>query len=428
MGYPGNLRRLLETNFIYAFVLPVFDIFVAAYVMRNSQDARYVMVYQMALFTGIPLMFWITGCLLRQTSAKALYAAGMLLSSVPLAIMVSIPKLTILGVGGAGFMMGMSFGLFWANRDYLVLSSTTDSNRNYYYGMETFFSTFSSLVVPITVGWIIAGAEIYGWFGGARNNAYHAVTATIFLLSCASSFLILRGKFSSPVEGRFVYWKYNPLWYKVLGMAVFRGVAQGFMATAPAMLVVRLLNGKEEILGTIQTAGGVVTAIAFYMLGRMAKPRHRLLILTVGVGIYFLGTVANAALFSGAGVIVFIACQLLARPLIENAFFPIQMRVIDILSPIERRSGYAYIFNHEFALYLGRLFGGILFIATATFVSESFALRYVLVAIGALLAMTVFFCRSIVNDCHRLSPESEEAVFSNAGGNDAIDMGSAEVT
>lgn len=414
----------METNFIYAFVLPVFDIFVAAYVMRNSQDARYVMVYQMALFTGIPLMFLATGYLLRFTSVKALYAAGMLLSSVALAVMISLPKLTITGIGVAGFMMGISFGLFWANRDYLVLSSTSDSNRNYYYGMETFFSTLCALVVPITVGWIIAGSEIYGWFGGVRNNAYYAITATIFLLSCASSFLILRGKFISPVETKFVYWRYSSLWYKVLGMAVFRGVGQGFMATAPAMLVIRLLDGKEEVLGTIQTVGGLVTAITFYVLGRIAKPKHRLLIVTVGVGVYFAGTITNALLFSGVGVVVFIACQLLGRPLIENAFFPIQMRVIDILSPIEGRSGYAYIFNHEFALFIGRLFGGVLFIVAATFVSEPFALRYVLVVIGALQIVTVFFCRSIVRDCHKLSPESDELMYSNAGEESSMGIGS----
>jgi len=35
---PKNTRILLLTSLLYAFVLPVVDIFVAAYIMRNSSD------------------------------------------------------------------------------------------------------------------------------------------------------------------------------------------------------------------------------------------------------------------------------------------------------------------------------------------------------------------------------------------------------
>ena len=35
---PHNFRILIFTNLVYAFVLPVIDTFVAAYVMRNSNE------------------------------------------------------------------------------------------------------------------------------------------------------------------------------------------------------------------------------------------------------------------------------------------------------------------------------------------------------------------------------------------------------
>ena len=44
LTYPHAMRILLLTNLIYAFVLPVIDIFVGAYVMRNSQDVRMVVL------------------------------------------------------------------------------------------------------------------------------------------------------------------------------------------------------------------------------------------------------------------------------------------------------------------------------------------------------------------------------------------------
>ena len=43
---PHNFRILILTNLVYALVLPVIDIFVAAYVMRNSNDPAKVVIYQ----------------------------------------------------------------------------------------------------------------------------------------------------------------------------------------------------------------------------------------------------------------------------------------------------------------------------------------------------------------------------------------------
>ena len=36
--YPFNMRILLLTNMLYAFVLPVVELFVGTYIMRNSSE------------------------------------------------------------------------------------------------------------------------------------------------------------------------------------------------------------------------------------------------------------------------------------------------------------------------------------------------------------------------------------------------------
>jgi YQGE family putative transporter len=63
----------------------------------------------------------------------------MLLSGISMLVMMNLKELSLTGLGLAGILMGASFGFFWANRDFLALSTTNDSNRNYYYGLETFF-------------------------------------------------------------------------------------------------------------------------------------------------------------------------------------------------------------------------------------------------------------------------------------------------
>ena len=131
LACPRNMRVLLVTNLIYALVMPVIEIFVGAYVMRNSNDVKMVIGYQLAVYSGIPLTFYLNGWLLQHVSIPRLYSAGMLLSGVSMAFMMSLGQLSLAGVVGAGLIMGMSFGLYWANRDFLALSSTNDSNERF---------------------------------------------------------------------------------------------------------------------------------------------------------------------------------------------------------------------------------------------------------------------------------------------------------
>jgi len=144
-----NFKILTLTNLIYSIVLPVIDIFVAAYVMRNSNDPTKVVVYQLTIYTGIPITFLINGWLLNRFPIKLLFSLGMVLSGVSMAIMMSLNTLDITGIAIAGIVMGMSFGFYWANRDFLALSTTDNNNRNYYYGLETFFYTIIAVLIPV---------------------------------------------------------------------------------------------------------------------------------------------------------------------------------------------------------------------------------------------------------------------------------------
>lgn len=95
--------------------------------------------YQLAVYTGIPLTFLVNGFLMRRIRISHLYSFGMLLSGVSMAVMMSLETLDLAGIVVAGLIMGLSYGFFWANRDFLALNSTDDGNRNYYYGLESFF-------------------------------------------------------------------------------------------------------------------------------------------------------------------------------------------------------------------------------------------------------------------------------------------------
>lgn len=398
---PLNFRVLVLTNLIYAFVLPVIDIFVAAYVMRNSNDPVKVVVYQLTIYTGIPLTFLLNGYLLNRVNIKTLYSLGMILSAVSMTVMMSLKTLDLGGIAVAGLIMGMSFGFYWANRDYLALAITHDSNRNYYYGLETFFYTIIAVLVPIGIGWFI---ESVGHTGGEANAAYRIVTLAVFIITVVASVMCFRGTFSNPARQRFIYFKFHAQWYRLLLLAALKGLAQGFLVTAPAMLIMRLV-GQEGALGTVQSAGAVVAAIIMYILGRRTQPSHRLLIFTVGLSCFALAAVINGALFNATGVLLFMLFLLIAKPLLDLAYFPIQFSVIDILKRIENRQEFAYILNHEAGLYAGRLLGAFTFIALAIYVSEEAALRYAIILIALLQLCSIFVARRLLRGNAELSKQ-----------------------
>jgi YQGE family putative transporter len=123
--------------------------------------------------------------------------------------------------------------------------------------------------------------------------------------------------------------------------------------------------------------------------GRLAAPKHRIFVFSAGLLLFFVGAVTNTLLFSAVGVLIFIGCLLLAKPLLDLAYYPIQLQVVDVVSHLEGRNEYAYIFNHEFGLFLGRALGCCLFLGIAFWGSGVAALKYALPVIALLQLLSI---------------------------------------
>lgn len=396
-GQSHNFRTLIVTNMIYALVGPVIDIFVSAYIMRSSNEPAKVVIYQLTIYTGIPLTFLLNGFLLRHFNIRKLFSAGMLLSGVSMLAMMSLKELSNAGIGAAGLIMGMSFGFYWANRDTLVLGVTEDNNRNYYYGLETFLYTIIAVVMPFAIGWFIhtrSEAHVHG--------AYLTIVGISFCITVFASAICFRGEFTNPPASRFLYFRFHPLWRKLLLLALLKGLGQGFLVTAPSMLIMTLL-GDEGSLGIAQTLGALAAAVVMYVLGRVTSPADRIKIFVAGLVLFLAAALSNAVLYSAAGVVLFMLFLLAAKPLLDLAYYPIQFRVIDVVKQIEGRSEFSYILNHEAGLYVGRFGGAVVFLLLAGYVSSAFALRYAVLVIAAVQLLSVWVARDIIASANRFA-------------------------
>ncbi|MDK2910839.1 MAG: transporter, family, putative transporter [Bacteroidales bacterium] len=400
---PHNMRVLLVTNMLYSMVLPVVEVFLAAYIMRYYNETIFVALFQLAMYSGIVITSVLNGFFLRKFNIAHLYTFGILLSGVTMLGMMQVDGLTVTGLFTAGLLIGASSGFFWTNRYLMTFNSTEDTNRNYFFGLESFFFTVSNITIPLVVGAILSrfdGLEVWGITFNIYSG-YRFVTVLVFLITILAGLSLMRAKYSNPEQKAFLFFKFHKLWNLQILLAALKGLVQGFLVTAPAMLIMRYV-GKEGSLGLIQGLGGGLTALIIYLLGRFTKPIHRLPIFSIGLSIFLLGTLINAWQLTAMGVIIFLLCKVVFQPLHDLAYYPIMLKVIDTVSVLENRNPYAYILNHEFGLYVGRFLGLIIFITLALKVSETFALQWALVIVAALQMLSIPLAFHITNKSYEL--------------------------
>ena len=267
--------------------------------------------------------------------------------------------------------------------------------------MESFFFTISNIIIPLAIGALLVSIEGKEILGITFNiySGYRIVTSIVVAITILACFSLAHGKFKNPKQKDFLYFHFDRLWNKQILLAALKGLIQGFLVTAPAMLIMKYV-GKEGSLGLIQGISGGLTAILIYLLGRFAKPKHRILIFGAGITIFLIGTIVNGIELSMIGVMVFVLCKVFYQPMYDLAYYPIMMKVIDIVSKREKRNEYAYILNHEFGLYAGRIVGLGLFIFLALYVSETFALRYSLIIVAVVQMFSVLLAKNIMKESY----------------------------
>jgi YQGE family putative transporter len=401
LSMPHNMRVLLITNMLYALVLPVVEIFMAAYIMRYFADTSYVAIFQVAMYTGIIITSLANGFLLKSFKVATLYSFGILLSGLSMVGMMFVKDISLTGLIISGTLIGASSGFFWTNRYLMALNTTSDENRNYFFGLESFFFTISNIAIPLAIGALLVSIDGKQIFGIVFNIylGYRIVTLVVFAITILACFSLAHGNFKNPEQKDFLFFRFDRLWNKQILLAALKGLVQGFLVTAPAMLIMRYV-GKEGSLGLIQGISGGLTAVLIYLLGRFAKPRHRILIFSAGIIIFLIGTIVNGIELSMIGVMVFVLCKVFFQPMHDLAYYPIMMKVIDVVSKRENRNKYAYILNHEFGLYAGRIMGLGLFIFLAFYVSEIFALRYSLIIVALIQLLSILLAKSIMKQSY----------------------------
>src|SRR5665647_2729937 len=98
----------------------------------------------------------------------------------------------------------------------MALNTTQDENRNYFFGLESFFFTIANITIPLAIGALLASIDGMHLFGIVFNiyMGYRIVTVIVLAITILACFSLARGKFENPVQKDFLYFRFERLWNK----------------------------------------------------------------------------------------------------------------------------------------------------------------------------------------------------------------------
>lgn len=367
-------RLLLLSIVLFSLANPFLRTFINAFILRQSNSISLVGLYNLGIALGLPIAFFLNGLFLKRFKPNILYLLGAVLQGVALIPLFFSPGISPNFVFIPGFLFGLSFGLYWSNRNLLTLKVTKSENRNYFSGTEISISTVINVVVPLLIGWFIILGE--------RNQTYNPGEAYRLLMLLTTFILIISGLSVRKINVRarkmesFPSFKFGPYWRKVQIISFGNGVADGASWFLPIIMVM-LLVGKEGAVGTMTSFAAVLAALAIYLVSKKAKVKDRLLVLAIGLFLEVIAAVLFAFIFSYAGVVLYYALHAFAIPFIWASLNPIIMDVIDReTTGSQPTNQYNYIFNRELFKDLGVISGTGWFLIFTKLTSSWISLRF----------------------------------------------------
>jgi MFS transporter, YQGE family, putative transporter len=386
-----SCRRLIVSNFLYVLIMTSVQLVSSAYVYKAKDgDVLYNMVYWLGYYSGTTFGFFLTGILLRYVRVNYLYAVGIMLNAcsfVPL-LFITDPSAAVLSA--TGFAVGIGNGMYWSNRHYMTILSTHNLERNYYGGLDSSLFTVAQIIAPVFFSILVtSGAD-----GAANIGQYKLLFVLLAFLFVLAAINIAKGKFQTIPLKRFIYLRYGKIWNRQRVVNVLEGIAEGGLFTIPPILIL-VLVGKEGALGTIDSISVALSTLPVFLMGRYAKPQHRIYVLALSLLALFIGSFVLATNYVKTGVIIFYACSKLAYILNAFMYATIRLRSVDVSKQIEGRDEYAYIFDAELFTEGGRLLTIGLFCMVYFQFNAGIALQYTLLVVSIIQLFALFFVRKM---------------------------------
>lgn len=365
-------QRLLAAIFSYNFIHPIFALFINAFLWRQTQSIELVALYNLAFYALLPVGFYLNGYFLKHSVINLLqaYTFGAVTRAFSIFFLIFWPYISPSTIVLFGAIYGLCSGLYWSNRNLLTIKATQSNNRIYFTSIDLIMSSLTNILVPLLVGAFIMYGKTINLY--TPIQAYYVVAAFLIMISLLSGWQ-LRNIKTQPVVNQIILHHPSRHWKQSRIVLAFFGLLNGTFQFLSVLMVLAFV-GKEDALGTVQALSAVISAIILYLIARKVTPKQRIWILASGVLLLILGGGIFEVFYSSMGVFLFMAFFSLAQPLLLIAINSLNFDVID-KETMKTKNDYAYVFDSELYLNIGRVIGVVIFLWYVNVFSSDFALR-----------------------------------------------------
>ncbi len=361
------------------------DLFTNVFLWRTHTTATAIVIYNLGFCLVIPVGFYFNGLLMRRVRPALLYGMGCLLQGFPPLLLVFIRPSSLLVIGALGGLFGLAAGFFWANRNFLSLRLVQEQHRLRFTALESILSTIASVFMPILIGWLLLLGERLGWY--STQQAYEAMTVLGLLLLSVAGWLAFPIHLPAPNLERLWVRDARREWNRIRWVEMLHGFQHALEMVIPTLLILLLL-GQEDVLGTLQSAAALVASIVIYLIGTRAPRSSRGTILAWWVASTLISTSLLVIFYSPLALIIYVIANALTVDIRWMALITTMYDVVDREERQTKNSHYSYLFDREIFLSIGRVVALIAFLIFYI-ASPQNALRATLLS-GAVLQIFVF--------------------------------------
>jgi MFS transporter, YQGE family, putative transporter len=355
--------------------------FLAIFLWRASHNLVPIALYSGLSALMIPLAFVANGLLWRGLGAGASIRLGLFGNGLGYLIILLLGNEAPNWVAGLGLMRGISEGFYWSGFHLVSYDTTSDRDRDRYFGAQATASLFLTAALPPAAGAIIvAGARLGGPFRG-----YELVFALAAVVLTAA--MVLAGRLPVGTRerlsvGRLVTLaRRNPDWRWVTQARLTDGFTGSLMGLVLTILTFLMLKNEQQV-GNFNGLMGLLGVGISLGLATLMKPRHRIACALVGGSLLVLSTLVLPLYLSAGALVVFGLLRAVGGPLHGNALAPVALQVID-RDPAPKATRYDYIVHQELCLGIGRVLSIGCFLLLLAPINQMLLARIVVVVAGA---------------------------------------------
>lgn len=362
LHYEGKI--IFGSSLLYNLASPILGTFTGCYLWRQSASIILLSTFQLMIFGGTIVGFYLNGLLLKKFSPSRLYFTGCLIQGIATALLIFLPKLSSPEILFFGIINGISSGIFWANRTYISSKYIQKNERIYFSSINSIQGILTGLLMPLTIGWMIVFGETR--FAFDVHLAYRILAILMVILLTWSGYIIMKIsniRITSDKKPLFLT-RPSTTWKRLRVFSFILGFSNSIEMVIPGLFIMMFV-GKENFLGSFQSFSSLFVAGALLFIGKTANREHRIYIFTAGISLSIIASTLFGSYFSVVGILLYSVINALAGPFRWVIYGPMWFDILDMEERRFSKHRYGYVCDEQLFLNLGRMAALFLFMRIA---------------------------------------------------------------